>query len=89
MATTKRGRAALLAAVIAAGGMVVPIGAEARPVAAAVSAPEITFPADGSTVDQGALTVRGSLARSGEDVSVLYVVDVSGFHWCRRLRLQR
>ncbi len=45
---------------------------------AAAAPPTITFPTEGSTVDQGPLTVRGSLSGGSADVSVVYVVDVSG-----------
>lgn len=40
--------------------------------------PAITFPAEGESVDQGALTVRGTIdAADSEDLWVLYVLDAS------------
>ena len=49
------------------------------PAALAVSTPEITFPAEGDSVDSGEVTVRGKLrAGDQDDVWAMYAVDVSG-----------
>lgn len=45
----------------------------------AAKPPMISHPVDGSTVDQGELTVRGSISDQGdENVYAMYVVDASG-----------
>lgn len=70
-------RSLAAAAVSAVVATMLPV-ATASP-AAASTAPTIEHPADGSTVDQGALTVRGSVNDSAsEKVHAMYVVDVSG-----------